>query len=249
MTTEQKNIDQRELLKKIISDEINWRDALNIITSLKKPWHTKEWKEQRKILLAAQCENCGTSNSPLVLQHTWHPTPIYKLFYKARKKHEDEWQSWKQSHTIEIDSSSLLPDADGCPKCGSTTIRYRKIAKTWICVSKPKGITCGNVFDTPTRVVSYEAIRSLEKVAAQNFQDAFYEAVGIGKKVTITAIEHHTRYMSMKDTKTLCKRCAFVEDRTNMVLCNICKIKYHSEKYDRCLSCAGKDTPEYSDIN
>ena len=249
MITEQKNIDQRVLLKKVISDEMNWRDALNIITSLKKPWHTKEWKEQRKILLATQCENCGTSAPPFVLQHTWHPTPIYKLFYKAQKKYEDEWLSWKQSHTVEVDTSSLFPDMDGCPKCGSTTIRYRKIAQTWICTSKPAGITCGNVFDTPIRVVSHEAIRNLEKAADQNLHDAFYEAFGIGKKVTITALEHNIRYLSLKDTKTFCKRCAFVVDKTNMVLCNVCKNKYHSKKYDRCSSCAGKDTPENLEVN
>lgn len=239
MDKEQKAIDQRELLGKVTSNEINWRDALDIITSLKKPWHTKEWKEQRKVLLASQCKNCGTSTPPLVLQHTWHPTPIYKLFYTARKKFENEWQLWKQTHTFEVDTSSLIPDTDGCPKCGSTTIRYRKKAKTWICASKPKGITCGNVFDTPIRVISPDAIWHLEKSASQKLQDAFDEEFGVGKKVVITALGHNIRYLSLKDTKTLCKRCAFVEDKTKMVLCSICKNKYHSIKYDRCSACAG----------
>jgi hypothetical protein len=244
MTREKRIVDQRWLLKMVVSDEINWREALDVITALKKPWHTKEWKEQRKILLAAQCENCGTSTPPLVLQHTWHPVPVYKLFYKERKKYDDEWQLWKQSHKPEVDASSLLPDRDGCPKCGSPTIRYRKRADTWICVSKPLGVTCGNVFDTPVRVVSYEAIRVLEKAAAQKIQDAFDEAFGIGKKVIVMALEQNIRYLSLKDTKTLCKRCAFVEDKIKMVLCNICKNKYHSVKYDRCSSCAGKNVAE-----
>ncbi|GAB1470234.1 hypothetical protein MASR2M66_11110 [Chloroflexota bacterium] len=239
MAKEQQAIDQRELLEKVTSNEINWRDALDIITSLKKPWHTKEWKEQRKVLLAPQCENCGSTIPPLVLQHTWHPTPIHKLFYTARKKYENEWHVWKQTHTFEVDTSSLRPDTDGCPKCGSTTIRYRKKAQTWICVSKPKGVTCGNVFDTPIRVISPAAIWGIEKAVSRKLQDAFDEEFGVGKKVVITALQHNIRYISLKDTKTLCKRCAFVEDKTKMILCSICKNKYHSKKYDRCSACAG----------
>ena len=233
----------QDLLKKVITNEVNWKDVRKIIRSLKKPWQTKEWKEKRKLLLASQCENCGTTTPPLVLQHTWHPTPLYKLFYKARKKYQNERLIWEQSHTVEIDTASLIPDTDGCPKCGSTTIRYRKRASTWICVSKPLdirlGITCGNVFDNPIRVVSHQTIRKLEKDASQTIQDNFDEEFGIGKKVIVLHIEHNLRYLSLKDTKTLCKRCAFVEDKTKLVLCNVCRENYHSKKYDRCSTCAG----------
>lgn len=239
MIKEQQAIDQRKLLRKVISNEVNWKDALNIISALKKPWYTKEWKEQRKVLLASQCENCGSTTPPLVLQHTWHPTPIHRLFYAARRKYKNEWETWKQLHTVEIDTSTLQPNADGCPKCGSTTIRYRKKAQTWICNSKPNGIPCGNIFNTPVLVISPSAIRKLERGAIQKRQDDFDEEFGIGKKVLVTALEHNIRYLSLKDTKTLCKRCAFVEDKTKMVLCSICKNKYHSKKYDRCSACAG----------
>jgi ssDNA-binding Zn-finger/Zn-ribbon topoisomerase 1 len=238
------DINQRELLEKVLSDDINWKDALKVIQRTRKPWHTREWKERRKLLLASRCQNCGTTTPPLVLQHTWHPTPLHHLFYNARKKYQNEWLLWKQSHALEIDMSSLNPDADGCPKCGSTTIRYRKRAMTWICVSKPAGITCGNIFEAPIRVISYKAIRKIEEVASQEIRDDFDEEFGIGKKVVILAIEQHLRYVSLKDTKTLCKRCAFVEDKTKMVLCNICRKNYHSRKYDRCSICAGFDTTE-----
>ncbi len=232
-------IEQRELLQRVISNDIRWNDALKIIQSARRPWYTKEWKEQRKILLGLQCQNCGTTTPPLVLQHTWHPTPLYRLFYKARKKYKNEWLAWKQSHTVDMDTASLSPDADGCPKCGSTTIRYRKIAKTWICVSKPEGKPCGHVFDNPIQVISQRVIRKLERAARQTIQDDFDEQFGIGRNVTIMAIERQIRYLSLKDTKTLCKRCAFVEDRTRMVLCAICKENYHAKKYDRCSGCAG----------
>jgi hypothetical protein len=232
-------IDQSELLNRVLSDEIDWMDARDILVSLKKPWHTKEWKEARKALLASQCKACETTVPPLVLQHTWHPTPLYKLFRAARRKYRDEWEAWKGSHRIEVDRSSLPVDTDACPRCGSTTIRFRKRAETWICVSKAGGVSCGNVFENPVRVISPLTIRNLERTASQNVQDAFDEAFGIGKKVITKALEHNIRYLSLKDTKTLCKRCAFVEDRTRMVLCDLCKKKYHSKKYDRCSACAG----------
>lgn len=235
--------DQRALLQAVLSklsaDKIDWVEAREILTSLKKPWTTKEWKEQRKLLLASACESCGTTTPPLVLQHTWHPTPLYKLFYAARKKYRGEWDTWKVSHPIEVDLSSLTADMDGCPRCGSTTIRYRKRVKTWMCVAKSAGVTCGNVFESPMRVISPITVRTLERRAAQDQQDAFDEAFGIGRKAVTRALEHQVRYLSLQDTKTLCKRCAFVEDRTRMILCIICKEKYHSKKYERCSSCAG----------
>ena len=238
---QQSGTDLHDLLQKVLSNEINWKDALTIIQPTRKPWHTKEWKEKRRILLASQCQNCGTTTPPLVLQHTWHPTPLHHLFYTTRKKYQNEWLLWKQTHAIEIDTSALHPDADGCPKCGSTTIRYRKRANTWICVAKAKGTACGNVFQNPSRVISPQAIRKLERIARQKVRDAFDEEFGIGRKVSITAIEHQIRYLSLKDTKTLCKRCAFVEDKTKLVLCTICRQRYHAKKYDRCSTCAGID--------
>jgi uncharacterized paraquat-inducible protein A len=89
------------------------------------------------------------------------------------------------------------------------------------------------------QVISPVTIRSLERTAQQDVQDAFDEEFGIGRKVITKALEHTIRYLSLKDTKTLCKRCAFVEDRTRMILCAVCREKYHSKKYDRCSGCAG----------
>jgi hypothetical protein len=236
------NASQRELLGKVLSGDVHWAEAVQVIQSARKPWHTKEWKEQRQLLLASHCQSCSTTTPPLVLQHTWHPTPLYRLFYNARRKYKKEWLLWKQSHAVEVDTATLVPDADGCPKCGSTTIRYRKTTGTWVCTAraiKPSGQACGHVFNEPLRVLSRRAVRKLEKAAAQKMQDDFDEQFGIGRKVTITALEQQIRYLSLEDTKTLCKRCAFVEDRTRMVLCTICRKNYHSKKYDCCSACAG----------
>jgi hypothetical protein len=236
---------QRELLAKVVSNEVHWREALDAITSQQKPWNTKEWKERRKSKLATQCGKCGTAEPPLVLQHTWHPHKISQLFYQARRQDFlTEWTLWMETHPIVVDAGLLTPDADGCPQCRSTTIRYKSRSAMWVCACKTGGTTCGATFINPIRVVSPRTISSHIKTARQTSQAQFEDESGVGKKVTISAIEEHLRYVSLNDTKTLCKRCAFVEDKTPMRLCAVCKKRYHSEKYDRCSACAGIDTTE-----
>jgi len=233
--------DPHELLSKLSKGEIDWRDALKALETLPKPWHTKEWKAKRKEKLGSACENCGTTQPPLVMQHTWHPTRVEFLFKRERQPYAEQWKEWREDHPIQVDSSHLLPDADGCPKCESTTIRYRMRAATWICVHKPKGLTCGHVFTTPVRVVSNAAVHELELAARKVVQEAFDDQYGIGKRVATIALQHHLQYISLANTKTLCKRCAFVEDRTDMVLCSECKRNYHSKSFPRCAACSGID--------
>jgi ssDNA-binding Zn-finger/Zn-ribbon topoisomerase 1 len=179
-----------------------------------------------------------------VIQHTWHPSKVEWLFKIERQVYAEQWRQWKEDYPIQVDSSHLLPDADGCPKCGSTTIRYRMRANTWICVHKPKGITCGHVFETPVRVVSYTAVKELEDAALKVVRFEFDDHYGIGLRVATIALQQHLQYISMVNTKTLCKRCAFVEDRTNMVLCTTCKKNYHSRSAPRCPACSGVDTSQ-----
>jgi len=39
----------------------------------------------------------------------------------------------------------------------------------------------------------------------------------------LKGIEVHKRYISMEDTKTYCKRCAFLWDRKRLKVCDVCK--------------------------
>ena len=42
-------------------------------------WDTKEWREKRAKLIDDHCGACGTTEGPMVLQHTWHPTGLKRL--------------------------------------------------------------------------------------------------------------------------------------------------------------------------
>jgi hypothetical protein len=233
-------VDQLELKQRLLANEISWQDALAIITSSSTPpWKTKEWQVKRDALIANHCKQCGTTEPPLVLQHIWQPKPIAQLFQEMRSNHPAEWDNWKDKHPLTIDLSAIPSDTNACPKCFSPTIRLRKKAKDWKCVAQEAGVFCEHVFETPARVVSQATIKNLRIAAWRKSQEDFDTTHDIGRRVVIAAIDQHMRYLSMQDTITLCKRCAFVADQTKMVLCRICKANYHSVLHDRCSKCAG----------
>jgi hypothetical protein len=229
------------LREKVDTGALAWQEARTLLESKMgdRPWASKEWKQKRDARLAKSCRQCGSTTPPLILQHTAKRVLFNKLFVDTRHLHWERWQSWKEEHPIEVDVSSLPLDGRACPKCGSGTIRYFVKEGTWKCLCKTGGVFCHHIFTTPTLVVFYETTHKLEKVAKQQRQDDFDEAYQVGKQTIIRAIDQDIRYLSMEDTVTLCKRCAFVADRTEMVLCEICKAKYHSKRYDRCSKCAG----------
>lgn len=237
-------MDAHEILSKLSAGAIQWQDALAALKALPPSWQTKQWKQRRLERLGPCCEACGTTKPPLVMQHTWHPSTIEWLFKNERRNYTEQWKEWRDARPIQVDTSHLIPDADGCPKCGSPTVRFRKRAGHWKCVAMREGVTCGYTFSTPIRVVSYAAVHVLELAARKVVQEAFDDHYGIGLRVANIALQQHLQYISLADTKTLCKRCAFVEDKTSLVLCEACKENYHSRYKPCCDACAGIDTSE-----
>ena|ERR1051325_2887316 len=236
-------LDQVNLKKRVQSDEISWQDALQAITSLRSPpWQSKEWKAKRLSDLRKRCVQCGKSDPPLVLQHTWHPTPTAQIFYDLRSKHLNEWNAWQLDHPIQLDLSAVPADTDVCPKCLSPTLRYRKTMKNWKCVAQEGGVFCGYEFDRSVRVVSKAKINELTKAARRKSMEEFDSEFGIGKAAVILIIEQHLRYISFQDVTTLCKRCAFVADRTTLVFCKICRSNYHFPSFACCTLCARGNT-------
>jgi len=240
-------VDQGELKQKLLANQISWQDALALITSSNSPpWKTKEWKLKRDSLIATVCGQCGSSEAPLVLQHTWQPKPLVQLFRDIRADYSNEWNVWKEKYPISIDLSNIPLDANVCPKCFSQTIKFRKTLKNWKCLAQESGVFCHHIFETPICRVSKDVFKALEKEAWKKQLEAFDTAFGIGVKAVLAAIDQHTRYLSMKDTITLCKRCAFVADKTKLVLCNICKENYHKPHYSRCAKCAGFEVSNHT---
>jgi hypothetical protein len=49
------------------------------------------------------------------------------------------------------------------------------------------------------------------------------------------------RYMSGEGTATFCKKCAFLWDMREMMLCGNCKTKYHHFRYSTCFDCISEE--------
>ncbi len=79
-----KEINEIEI--KLKCDDLTYVDAFELIKKLPKPWRRKKWKELRESKLESECKNCGSTEKPLVIQHTKHPRDFYVLKNKEFDK-------------------------------------------------------------------------------------------------------------------------------------------------------------------
>lgn len=214
--------------------EITYAEASEKIYGSKtKPWHTVAWKKKRAKLIKDCCEQCGSTKGPMVLQHLWHP-PTYREH--IREIYEDFF--------IKAQNNSSLPEAtdeevksfiaefteqkEACPSCGMRSINERKTVTPIYRCRK-----CYHEFDVP-KMVSYNSklnvvAPSIEKIRKtityEKQRDFMWNTYGeeIRTIAVLKGIEDHKRYISMKDTKTFCKRCAFLWDRKKLKVCDVCK--------------------------
>lgn len=133
---------------------------------------------------------------------------------------------------------------DCCPACGSLSIQYRKRAATWICNSTSTGRYCAHVFDVPAKKpaltpdqkksIRTEKYRAWRSTILNREDDWMRDAM-------LAWIDAMRVYLSLKHTKTLCKRCAFLEDMTEDRACRSCGYAY--PKTDQiCPDCRQPDT-------
>jgi len=77
--------------------EMSWEAALTQLTqNPTKPWDTAEWATLRERLLVDQCQQCGSDEPPLVLQHLWHPKPFKVLYDLIRQPIYDAYRHTAQ---------------------------------------------------------------------------------------------------------------------------------------------------------
>ncbi|WP_160674746.1 hypothetical protein [Clostridium sp. C8-1-8] len=123
-------LELEEIEHRLINGRITSDEAAKLVypTNGQKPWMTKEWKGLRDKLIKDHCEQCGTTEGPFVIQHTWHPTEY--------QSHIDHYiavlfnKETENNPSINIVSHEELdqfikrygePRAS-CPKCGSVNI-------------------------------------------------------------------------------------------------------------------------------
>lgn len=138
-----------------------------------------------------------------------------------------------------------------CPKCGSINISARKTL-----IPKYRCNYCKELFEVSIKkflpifiddrkeeisqdmnVVTYSALSW--KIYKEKCKELLFEEYGeqIEKETIVTVIDEYVRYISLEDTITFCKKCAFLWDKKGMNLCPICKSKYKKIYYDKCSDC------------
>lgn len=192
-----------------------------------KPWQTPWWKERRSEHLGPACVTCGSSEPPLVLQHTWQPV---RWADALRVVGPPNWDWWKEQHPLPalnqpVDLQVTLPV---CPQCGSHQVRPRVRTKDWVCHAGQCGAPHQRHADFAFPEPKFElrqdpkALREHKRAIRQKYlalSEARWEAwlkSPEAKENRLRAlrlcIEESKRYLSFADTKTLCRPCAGRED-------------------------------------
>lgn len=205
-----------ELLRsKIVGGETDWKEVRSIFESMRYcPWYSKKWREARDGKIERECSTCGSSDGPMVLQHTRQPRKFATVFKDFERSHALQFREWLVAHPIPSpDLSGFEKSADACPQCGSQVLRHRKRTNDWVCVGVIAKVACGHQFSKSIKQVPSQVISELEKSALQSAKEKFFDESGIGRQIALATVDDMILYLSMEHTKTLCKKCAFKEDR------------------------------------
>lgn len=224
--------------------EITAREAASLIgeVSVKKPWHTKEWVIERNRLIEDACTQCGSQKPPLVLQHTWQPQKLSRIAQEIRQNLLPDYE--RQHPFPQLTPPEPEWQREGCPRCHKFSFYWRKTTEDWRCANQH----CKHVFENPVNVPIlsphqqaewYPVVEAAEEKWKLEFRETTEEQV-LAEALQITFAEHD-RYISLKDTTTFCKKCAFLWDIKGKRMCSKCRsfIPIHlDESY--CFTCLDK---------
>lgn len=234
-----------EIRDQLLSDQISWCDALKSLqegTAKKKPWHYKEWKQERNELIKDSCVQCGHGDGQMVLQHLWHPRKFDVIIEQLAKTKLEANAVLKEQYIKELLESSdelnnfPIGERECCPKCESTNVRFRKASDEWDCISnKSRGgrviWRCGHSFKAPLmkQEPTPDQKREISRIKGELRHKAFVKfdetpiRESYGKQAVLESIKDTERYLSLKDTTTFCKKCAYLMDIKQLLLCPNCK--------------------------
>lgn len=232
----------RATRERFIAGELTSQQVIEMmgdLTNNYKSWQSSYWKENRKELIGDHCVQCGTKEGVLVLQHFYHPVRFMNYFNSIRSAAYHKWEQSK--HFESIPNIDVFVERDGCPKCHSVAIRYRKSTSEWVCHGKKKQRECGNVFSSPMRVtvIDQHATSDLKKEKRKERYDQFlteWDQEKDKRTAILMWFDGNIRYLSFVDTTTFCKKCAFLWDMKDMCYCHSCG-KWHN-KFRDCPYCA-----------
>lgn len=216
-----------DIESRLIAGTISVDQACTELFNGQKPWTTRWWKARRRQKIASACSTCGRSDPPLVLQHTWQPVKWKDALQRAGPPN---WASWKEQHPLPNLKEPFEPltNQPVCPQCGSYKVYPRMRTNDWICQvgrsGKPHEQHADFAFPEPKveRRPDRVAIRRHKKIVSLKYQELSTErweawlrsSEGAENRLLALRlyIDDSKRYLSLEDTKTLCRPCAARED-------------------------------------
>jgi hypothetical protein len=203
------------ILDAFANGNLSWSDASAMLPHKRKLWSSRWWKARRDELIKPVCEVCGTDEGPMTLQHNRQPLRISDARSLVEKKQAAVGgpRFWEVLERIRRRSlpMALLSTRNACPFCDSLSIYYRKGTNEWVCISRKHR---NNVFSAPARrparCVKYNANDAIFLRAKTDWEaSSHYEAQE--REARRMVLQSWVKYMSLADTKTACRRCAFIE--------------------------------------
>lgn len=222
-----------DIESRLDSAAISVDDACAELFTGPKPWHTAWWKAQRAERIGSECTTCGSTEPPMVLQHTWQPISWRDALRQVGPPH---WEWWKEQHPLpQLDGPDRsLIERPVCPKCRSIRVRPRVRTKDWTCQAGQCGAPQERHDEWSFSEPLYEMRPDTKAISRQKRAiSAEYRALGQARweawlqspesaanrlNALRLCIAESKRYLSLEDTKTLCKRCAGREDYHHIVV-------------------------------
>lgn len=196
-----------------------------------KPWQLKEWHERRQDILEKSNGTCNWCGNVIDTHFTIHH-PGFQ-FDSLR-----EWEEVALTLFEQTDTYKNLPTEIRfkCPNCDSppSSLRERKTKNPkWACNQ------CHGETDNPAQEEYFqkEPFRKAYKEFVKNESNKEYIRLAYEKKKK----EHWEKYMSLKGTIILCRKCHFMWEVHHKKPCPKCKNGYVSPQYEMCFNCAKKE--------
>lgn len=210
--------DIKRLQNDLQSGKIDHLYVRKFLSSVKwKPWIEKEWKIKRDKIIQDKCLYCGNREN-LILQHSVQPRKINAVLYEMVGERFEEVQSFieKNKNNIQLSFPEDIQKVPVCPKCGSSRIHLRERGEnkgTYVCNKTRNYVVCKHKFIDPNYGYDESDIKKSEKKRAAILRDEFCKINGLLRRAVEISLEEIIVYLSLENTKTLCNKCAFKEDK------------------------------------
>jgi len=234
----------------------------------KRSWHTTDWREKRKEIIKDKCEICGSTKT-LTIQHRSHPRKYHECLKEVKNKYTEYFIISDMPIDKCEFFEYILKDYDYnpiplCPECKSKNPNKRMRKKPqYLCrnchleFDEPVNKTADEIIDI--FYLDYDASECHDKCFVskdkwnkkQNLRQIKYKiqrekvennsSEKIEKEAFLLYLDDNIKYLSLEDTITACRKCAFNCDMKKLELCPKCKNYYKGIQYPTCIQCLPED--------